>query len=159
MYGSGYRSFEFRRPGFSARGFVYTAPFGWGTPHKETYQAEAPTPSQSLLGGVLGKAAKYFLKKMWGVELPERGRDWTDVITLSPQQAQDGGGIPYFHRKKSRQLSVNIPSGIRDGQQMRLQGMGAEGKGGGESGDLYLTVRMREPMADKIRNALKDILK
>jgi DnaJ-class molecular chaperone len=159
MYGSGYQSFEFRRSGFSARGFVYTVPFGWGTPHKDTYQAEAPTPSQSFLGVVLVKTVKYFLKKMLGVELPERGRDWTDVITLSPLQAQHGGEIPYFHRRKSQQLSVNIPPGIRDGQQIRLQGMGAPGKGGGESGDLYLKVRVKESMADKIRNVLKDILK
>jgi DnaJ-class molecular chaperone len=159
MYGSGYQSFEFRRPGFSARGFVYTAPFGWGTPQKDTYQAEAPALPQSFLGGVLVKTAKYFLKKMLGVELPERGRDWTDVITLSPQQAQHGGEIPYFHRRKSQQLSVKFPPGIRDGQQIRLQGMGAQGKGGGESGDLYLKVRVRESIADKIRNALRNIVK
>jgi hypothetical protein len=96
---------------------------------------------------------------MLGVELPERGRDWADVITLSPQQAQHGGEIPYFHRRKSQQLSVKFPPGIRDGQQIRLQGMGAEGKGGGESGDLYLTVRVRESIADKIRNALRNIVK
>jgi DnaJ-class molecular chaperone len=159
MYGSGYQSFEFRRPGFSARGFVYTRPFGWGAQHKETYQAEAPMPSQSFLGGVMGKTVKYFLKKMLGVELPERGRDWTGVITLSPQQARQGGETPYFHRRRSERLAVKFPPGIRDGQQILVQGMGAQGKGGGEAGDLYLTVRVRETIADKIRNALRNIVK
>jgi DnaJ-class molecular chaperone len=159
MYGSGYQSFEFRRQGFFSRGFVYTSPFGWGTPQKDTYQTEGPTPSQSLLGGVLVKTVKYFLKKMLGLELPERGRDWTGVITLSPQQARQGGETPYFHRRKSQQLAVKFPPGIRDGQQIRLQGMGALGKGGGESGDLYLKVRVRGSITDKIRNALRNIVK
>ena len=154
MYGSGYRSFEFRRTGFSARGFVYTAPFGRGAPQQGASPAEAPAP---FLSGVAGKTVKYFLKKMFGVEIPERGRDWNDVITLSPHEARQGGETPYFHRRKSQQLSVKFPPGIQDGQQIRLQGMGAEGKGGAGAGDLYLKVRVRESIADKIKNALRNI--
>jgi curved DNA-binding protein CbpA len=157
MYGSGYQSFEFRRSGFSARGFVYTSPFGWGAQHKETHQA--PMPAQSFLGGVMGKTVKYFLKKMLGLELPERGRDWSGVITLSPQQARRGGETPYVHRRRSERLAVKFPPGIRDGQRIRLHGMGAQGKGGGEAGDLYLTVRVRKSIAGKIRNALRNIIK
>jgi curved DNA-binding protein len=42
---------------------------------------------------------------------------------------------------QTRQLEVNIPRGIRDGQHLRLKGMGAPGHGGGPPGDLYLEVR------------------
>lgn len=40
-----------------------------------------------------------------------------------------------------RTLSVRIPTGIREGQMIRLAGQGMPGEGGGEAGDLFLTVR------------------
>jgi curved DNA-binding protein len=36
---------------------------------------------------------------------------------------------------------VRIPSGVREGQRIRLAGQGGEGQGGGPAGDLYLRVR------------------
>ncbi|MFP5406241.1 MAG: DnaJ C-terminal domain-containing protein, partial [Gammaproteobacteria bacterium] len=39
-----------------------------------------------------------------------------------------------------RVLNVKIPSGIREGQQIRLAGQGSPGFNGGPSGDLYLEV-------------------
>ncbi len=41
---------------------------------------------------------------------------------------------------QSRQLEVNIPKGIRDGQHLRLKGQGSPGHGNGAAGDLYLEV-------------------
>jgi curved DNA-binding protein len=41
---------------------------------------------------------------------------------------------------QSRQLEVNIPRGIRDGQHLRLKGQGAAGLGDGPAGDLYLEI-------------------
>ena len=38
----------------------------------------------------------------------------------------------------TRTLSVRIPTGIREGQMIRLAGQGMPGEGGGESGDLFL---------------------
>lgn len=41
---------------------------------------------------------------------------------------------------RERQLNVNIPKGIRHGQQIRLAGQGTPGFGGEPAGDLYLEV-------------------
>ena len=41
---------------------------------------------------------------------------------------------------RSRTLKVNIPKGIRQGQQIRLSGQGAKGQGSGKAGDLYLEI-------------------
>jgi curved DNA-binding protein len=41
---------------------------------------------------------------------------------------------------QSRQLEVNIPRGIRDGQHLRLKGMGGPGHGAAPAGDLYLEI-------------------
>ncbi|WP_418318763.1 DnaJ C-terminal domain-containing protein [Piscinibacter sakaiensis] len=41
---------------------------------------------------------------------------------------------------RERQLDVNIPKGVREGQHLRLSGQGAAGLGGGPAGDLYLEI-------------------
>ncbi|CZZ95286.1 curved DNA-binding protein [Bordetella ansorpii] len=42
---------------------------------------------------------------------------------------------------RTRTLSVRIPPGVREGQQIRLAGQGMPGMGGGGNGDLLLEVR------------------
>jgi curved DNA-binding protein len=41
---------------------------------------------------------------------------------------------------QTRQLEVNIPKGVRDGQHLRLKGQGGPGHGAGPAGDLFLEV-------------------
>jgi curved DNA-binding protein len=43
-------------------------------------------------------------------------------------------------RLQARQLEVNIPRGIRDGQHLRLKGQGIAAPGDGPAGDLYLEI-------------------
>jgi len=146
-YGPGYRNFKFRQPGFFARGFSFTPSSGKGR--------EGASPFGNALGGSLGKMLKYVLKKQWGVELPERGKDLNDRITIPPSLADKGGKIQFVFRQKAKELLVNIPPGIKDGQKIRLRGMGEKGKGGGESGDLYLKMRVRKSLRQKTFDFLK----
>jgi curved DNA-binding protein len=44
---------------------------------------------------------------------------------------------------QERQLDVNIPKGVREGQHLRLAGQGAPGIGGASAGDLYLEIAFR----------------
>jgi curved DNA-binding protein len=44
---------------------------------------------------------------------------------------------------QERELDVNIPKGVREGQHLRLAGQGALGRGRGPSGDLYLEIAFR----------------
>jgi molecular chaperone DnaJ len=46
-------------------------------------------------------------------------------------------------RSEERELEVEIPAGIHDGQRIRLSGEGHAGLLGGRSGDLYVLVRIR----------------
>jgi DnaJ-class molecular chaperone len=43
-----------------------------------------------------------------------------------------------------KQLAITIPSGLKDGQTLRLKGKGRPGIGGGESGDALVTINVRE---------------
>lgn len=42
---------------------------------------------------------------------------------------------------RTQTYKVRVPAGVREGQRLRLAGRGEAGIGGGEAGDLYLTVR------------------
>jgi len=148
-YGPGYRTFEFRRPGVIGRGFLF-----FGSGYRRGDQPEV-TVSPEILPGVLGKFIQFFLKRLLGVKVPEKGKDLHDVINIDPLKAQEGGKVEYLHRRRSRELLVTIPSGIKDGQKIRLKGMGGQGRDGGEAGDLYLKVQIRKPLLQKVRDLLK----
>jgi hypothetical protein len=107
--------------------------------------------------GVSGRIIKFFLKRVIGIELPERGKDWHDTISLSPEEARDGTEIEYSYKKwgKPKNLMVKIPSNTRDGQRIRLKGMGSPGKAGGGPGDLHLHVRTRKSLARRLRSLFK----
>jgi DnaJ-class molecular chaperone len=156
FYGSEYRRFEFHRPGFFGKGFVYFSPLGRRPLYRQQGAGqERPGLSNVPLGGIIGKAVTYLLKKIWAVELPEKGKDLHDVITIDPIKARMGAEVPYFNKGRSKDLVIKVPPGTRDGQRIRLRGMGAEGKGGAEPGDLYLRVRVKRPLLQRMRDFLQ----
>jgi len=53
---------------------------------------------------------------------------------------------------------VKIPAGVRDGQRIRLAGMGREGRAGGAPGDLFLEVRLRRPILERIKSWVARLL-
>ena len=138
-YGTGYRTFEFRQPGVFGR--VLVGRFG----------------GRQGAGDYLGKLIRYGLKKKWGIELPERGKDLQDFIVLSPDLARLGGKIRYSSRKINRELFVTIPPNMRGGQQLRLKGMGEAGRNGGEAGALFLTIQTRSPLIQKVKDLIAAI--
>ena len=72
---------------------------------------------------------------------PLRGRDREALLELSLEDALTGG------RRRltldGREVSVNFPAGVRDGQLIRLAGQGGEGRRGGPPGDLFLRVALK----------------
>jgi curved DNA-binding protein len=72
---------------------------------------------------------------------PMRGRDREALLELSLEDALAGG------RRRltldGRQVNVNFPAGVRDGQLIRLAGQGGEGYNGGPPGDLFLRVALK----------------
>jgi curved DNA-binding protein len=148
-YGRGYHTFEFQRPGVSGRGFILFGPgFGRG-------QQQGIPFSSEIFPGILGKFIKYLLKKTLGTREPKRGKDLEDAIYLDPGQAREGAKGKYLHRKRSKELIITVPPGMKDGQKIRLKGMGAPGREGGEPGDLYLKVKIKRPLLERARELLK----
>jgi len=144
FYGQGYRHYEFRKPGFFAKSYYFTSP----------RQSRGVNPSGLPLQGSIGKLTRFFLKRFSGIELPENGADHKDTIWLSPELARRGGPYAYYLRKKDKKLVVKITPGIKHNQQIRLARMGEDGKGGGKAGDLYLKVRIRKPLLQRLKHFL-----
>jgi molecular chaperone DnaJ len=61
------------------------------------------------------------------------------VIVEHPCPDCDGAG----RRIESRELSVDVPAGIHDGQRIRVSGEGHAGALGGRSGDVYVLVHVK----------------
>jgi DnaJ-class molecular chaperone len=142
FYGGGYQQFEFKKSGGPARKFVFRGPTQAG------HQQQVRFP----LDGNLGKVLRFVVQKVSGLQLPENGADIDERLYLTPQQALQGGPFAYYLRRQSKKLIVNIPAGIREGQRIRLEGMGEKGKAGGKSGDLFLKVHLRKPLLKSIKN-------
>ncbi|HDI58891.1 MAG TPA: J domain-containing protein [Desulfobacteraceae bacterium] len=142
VYGPNYRQFEFRRPGMFARGFVYIGGFG-GRRRQDSGSGRPLDHFSRLLQASLGRPAT------------RRGRDLTDTIRLTADQARHGGPWAYTHQKLGKKLVVKIPPGVRDGQRIRLAGMGLPGRGGGPAGDLYLKVAIRRSLWGRIKGIFR----
>ncbi|MDX9788813.1 MAG: DnaJ domain-containing protein [Desulfobacterales bacterium] len=145
FYGPAYRKFTVNRPGVRFSGFMFTGRPG---------NASSNASKSPLIGNVFGKLPRMVIKQLFGVGLPQNGADLSDTIHISGELAGQGGPYAYFHRKLAKKLVVKIPPGTRDGQKIRLSGMGAEGKDGGTSGDLYLKVKVKIPWQQKIKRLL-----
>jgi curved DNA-binding protein len=72
---------------------------------------------------------------------PMRGYDREALLELSLEDALAGG------RRRltldGREINVNFPAGVRDGQLIRLAGQGSDGSDGGPPGDLFLRVALK----------------
>ncbi len=75
---------------------------------------------------------------------------------LSPDLARMGGKIQHSYGN-GRDVLITIPPNMRAGKQLRLKGMGEAGHAGGESGDLYLTVNIRNPLIQKAKDFISAI--
>ena len=122
-------------------------------------QTGRANPTGLPLQGAAGKVTRFLLKQFSGIEFPENGADIHDTIWLDPELARQGGPYGYYLRKKNKKLIVKIPAGTRADQQIRLTGMGEDGKGGGLSGNLYLRVRIRKPLVEHVKNFVSKLRK
>jgi curved DNA-binding protein len=111
--------FEFGGTGFSD---FFEAFFGGGR-------------GRSAFGGVGGRPAT-----------TERGSDVEADIMVTLEEALHGSTRAVSLRRtgsnKVETYQVKIPRGVHEGQRIRLAGQGEAGERGGESGDLFLRVRL-----------------
>ncbi|BCG63428.1 MAG: curved DNA-binding protein [Methyloprofundus sp.] len=117
---------------------------GGGFTGKEAGGADFSDFFESLFGQRTGGAGQSSAYQACGenshakvfIDLEDAYQGATRNLSLRATQL-DQNGHPQI---KERTLSVKIPKGVKAGQNIRLQGQGSPGIGGGRSGDLYLEV-------------------
>jgi DnaJ-class molecular chaperone len=156
FYGSQYRTFEFRGPGFSGSAFFIYGPMRKAIEERLKAGHRHPFLSTVMLKG-LDLFQKLAAKKL-GIDLPVRGKARYGAIKISTEEAFGGGKVQYLdkNQRNPRQLLIKVPPGIRDGQTIKLKGLGEEGKSGGEHGDLYLKVTIRTSLFEKISKLFRN---
>jgi len=145
----GFRSTTFSGPGVFGRVII----FG---PDSRRAQGEepsmGPTPGKpGIIGKAVNSVLRFAVSKMIG-RMAGEGKDIYDTISLDEQEAARGGKVVYLDEKRSRELTIAVPPGVREGQVIRLRGIG---DGHGRKGDLYLKVEIRKPILKRVREFLK----
>ncbi|MBF0559122.1 MAG: J domain-containing protein [Nitrospirae bacterium] len=160
FYGTSYRTFEFKGKGGSGRGFFFYGPmrqayrYGMKSSPDQTRQLpEGRPPLLSILMGKVASLLQRLVAKELGLELPKDGKDLYDFMRITPEEASAGGKVRYLYEKsgKPRNLLVTLPQGIKNGQRIKLKGLGEEGKYGGKPGDLHLKVKIRGYFLERIK--------
>ena len=160
FYGNQFRTFQFRAPGSAGMGYFFFGPIS--KTYRDTLRSsrdqtgEAPNYRPSLFSRIFHAGMQVLQNHMarkYGLELPERGKDIEDEITIPSEVAMAGGKVRYHYAKSDnpRDLMIKIPQGVKEGQKLKLKGVGKDGRHGGESGDLYLKVTIHTPWLKKIR--------
>ena len=81
---------------------------------------------------------------------PRKGDDYQSEIVITFEESIFGKTVTQKLNKFEgnnqvrKDAEIKIPAGIQDGQSIALRGFGGQGYNGGESGDLYIVVRVRE---------------
>ncbi|GAB4575546.1 MAG: DnaJ C-terminal domain-containing protein [Anaerolineae bacterium] len=71
-----------------------------------------------------------------------RGRDIEQEVTITLEEAYHGTRRDF--NRAGRRLSVSIPPGAKTGTRVRVSGKGEAGYSGGQPGDLYLVVKVKD---------------
>jgi DnaJ-class molecular chaperone len=70
---------------------------------------------------------------------PQHGQDFEVQTTVSFEEAANGGTRRVV-LPNGEQIDVHIPTGLKDGQMIRLRGRGGAGRNGGPPGDVLIHV-------------------
>jgi molecular chaperone DnaJ len=73
---------------------------------------------------------------------PQRGADLTTSVTVNFIDSIQGTTVKL--RTGEETTSLKVPPGIQDGQKLKLRGKGQQSPNGGETGDLLVTVKVKQ---------------
>lgn len=85
-----------------------------------------------------------------GQRRPRRGKNLNYEMAVDFKDALFG--VEKEINVESGKVLIKIPAGVRDGTELRFAGKGMPGESGTQSGDLFLTLRVRYPSEFKVIN-------
>ncbi|NWH09263.1 MAG: DnaJ domain-containing protein [Alphaproteobacteria bacterium] len=118
--------------GFEGAGPFQQREHGWGF---GAAKEEDRSRFEDLFGDIFGGA---FRKQQKARTTGAKGADISYTVTITFEEAALGG-TKRVTMPDGKRLDVKIPAGVREGQQIRLKGLGEPGQGG-EAGDALIEV-------------------
>ena len=94
---------------------------------------------ETLFGGLGGRSSADFGQQR--VRRPQRGQDAEHTIDITLEEAHRGTSR-LLQWEDGRKIEAEIPPGVKTGSKVRLRGQGQRGAMGGQSGDLFLKVKV-----------------
>jgi DnaJ-class molecular chaperone len=128
---------------FSGQNVVFHTYSTAGGASPQNANPASAIPATAFGTGISGKVARFAVKKLFGVDLgPAKNLDTQAEIRLKSKEAAAGTekAVKVKHDGAQKKLMVKIPPGISSGTRIRLKGMGKQDNG--QSGDMYVTVRV-----------------
>ena len=107
-------------------------------------------------GGMFGGLGDLFGRR--GRPAAQRGADLESEVSLTFHEAISGvtRTLSIEGPGGARDVQVKIPAGVDDGARIRVRGRGRPGSNGGETGDLFVRVRVaKHPLYERIGRNLK----
>ena len=106
--------------------------------------------------GMFGGLGDLFGRR--GRPTPQKGADLEAEVSLTFHEAISGTtrSLTVDGPSRSREVTVKIPAGVDDGARIRVRGRGRPGANGGDTGDLYVRVRVAShPRFERVGRNLK----
>jgi curved DNA-binding protein len=102
---------------------------------------------ETLFGGSLGK------KKGRGRKVIHKGQDYNAELEITLEEAYHG--VSKVFKFQNESIKLNIKPGIEDGHILKIPNKGYAGAGGGEQGDLMISIKiMKHPLFERKGNDL-----
>ena len=138
-------------PGWDS-GFEYSGPGPGGAPGRHA-RDPGDVDFSDFFESLFGRGGPEGMPRRGPDGGPTQGRDHHAKVDIALLDAYQGGqrtialhmpvidatGRATLHE---RQLEIQIPKGVREGQHLRLTGQGGAGQGGAPAGDLYLEIHL-----------------
>ena len=120
-------------------GEEFSAPPQWRQDHASEYTGFDNTELADLLAS-LGRRQEGSARG----NLPRHGQDYETSAHISLEDAHQGTtvSLDLNDREGTKTLQVTIPSGVTEGQKLRLRGKGGKGQQGAVDGDIYLHIKL-----------------
>jgi curved DNA-binding protein len=155
QFGSHWQQYE--RAGGRPEDFNWDSwrnPFGGGQQQTRQVSQEELEQIFGNLGGMGGGFSDFFETLFGGarqtggrgfgqqqIRRPQRGHDAEHTVEITLEEAHHGTSR-LLEWEGGRKIEANIPPGVKTGSKVRLRGQGGQGAMGGQSGDLFLKIKV-----------------
>lgn len=135
-----------------------------GSGEEVKYQVKTPSAvANDMMGAILGaskgatkkisKVTENIKEKLNNSQKPKKGGNIESTIEITLNEGYFGVEKKISIKSQNdglKKVTIDVPRGIKNGEKIRLAALGKPGKYGGKTGDLIITVKLKEDKTLKL---------